>query len=47
MDERINISEPERAADPGATAPEFAVQPSYVRTVFLGPDGLRRPGARA
>ncbi len=22
-------------------APEFAVQPSYVRTVFLGPDGLR------
>jgi membrane protease YdiL (CAAX protease family) len=41
MDERINISEPERAADPGATAPEFAVQPSYVRTVFLGPDGLR------
>jgi uncharacterized protein len=22
-------------------APDFAVQPSYVRTVFLGPDGLR------
>jgi membrane protease YdiL (CAAX protease family) len=24
-----------------AGAPDFAVQPSYVRTVFLGPDGLR------
>jgi membrane protease YdiL (CAAX protease family) len=24
-----------------AAAPDFAVQPSYVRTVFLGPDGLR------
>jgi uncharacterized protein len=24
-----------------ASAPDFAVQPSYVRTVFLGPDGLR------
>jgi membrane protease YdiL (CAAX protease family) len=23
------------------SAPDFAVQPSYVRTVFLGPDGLR------
>src|SRR6202453_2925800 len=22
-------------------APDFSVQPSYVRTVFLGPDGLR------
>jgi membrane protease YdiL (CAAX protease family) len=26
-----------------ASSPEFSVQPSYVRTVFLGPDGLR-PG---
>jgi membrane protease YdiL (CAAX protease family) len=41
MEERINISEPERAANPGASAPDFAVQPSFVRTVFLGPDGLR------
>lgn len=24
-----------------AEAPDFAVQPSYVRTVFLGPDGLK------
>jgi membrane protease YdiL (CAAX protease family) len=29
--------EPPRSAE----APDFAVQPSYVRTVFLGPDGLR------
>jgi hypothetical protein len=47
MDERINISGKERASNPEATdsgagaAPEFAVQPSYVRTVFLGADGLR------
>jgi hypothetical protein len=34
---------PEPAAELPATAPDFAVQPSYVRTVFLGPDGLR-PG---
>ena len=26
---------------PNAPAPAFAVQPSYVRTVFFGPDGLR------
>jgi membrane protease YdiL (CAAX protease family) len=50
MNERINISEQERASNPAATAsgepsagPEFAVQPSYVRTVFWGADGLR-PG---
>ncbi len=50
MDEQINISEQERGSNPAATAlggssagPEFAVQPSYVRTVFWGPDGLR-PG---
>jgi membrane protease YdiL (CAAX protease family) len=35
----MNILNHEREA--GATGPEFAVQPSYVRTVFLGPDGLR------
>jgi membrane protease YdiL (CAAX protease family) len=29
--------EPPRSAE----APDFAVQPSYVRTVFLGPEGLR------
>ena len=50
MDEQINISEQERGTNLGAMAsggssagPEFAVQPSYVRTVFWGPDGLR-PG---
>jgi hypothetical protein len=48
MDERINISGEERASNPEATdsggsgaAPEFAVQPSYVRTVFLAAGGLR------
>ncbi|MGA2923873.1 MAG: CPBP family intramembrane glutamic endopeptidase [Candidatus Sulfotelmatobacter sp.] len=48
MDERINISGEQRASNPEATdsgvsgaAPEFAVQPSYVRTVFLGAGGLR------
>ena len=51
MDERTNISREERGSlVPGATTPErtalapdfaAAVQPSYVRTVFLGPDGLR------
>ena len=35
----MNILNHERGA--GATGPEFAVQPSYVRTVFLGPEGLR------
>jgi uncharacterized protein len=50
MDEQINISEQEQGTNLGAMAsgetsagPEFAVQPSYVRTVFWGPDGLR-PG---
>jgi CAAX protease family protein len=48
MDERINISAAERVSNPEAPAskessagPEFAVQASYARTVFLGPDGLR------
>ena len=51
MDERTNISREERGSlvpgattpEPTAPAPDFAaaVQPSYVRTVFLGPDGLR------
>ncbi len=48
MDERIKISDQERAQNPKATGPggsstgpEFAVQTSYVRTVFLGPEGLR------
>jgi uncharacterized protein len=51
MDKRTKISSEEwgslipGAATPEATAsaPDFgaAVQPSYVRTVFLGPDGLR------
>jgi hypothetical protein len=51
MDEGTNISKQERAPlVPGATTPESrapgpdfaaAVQPSYVRTVFFGPDGLR------
>jgi len=33
----------ESSPAPGSPAPDFsaAVQPSYVRTVFLGPDGLR------
>ncbi len=42
----MNISsEKQSSLDPEAAAgtPEFAVQPSYVRTVFLEPDGLR-PG---
>ncbi len=47
----FRIDDGSRAADTHRTstnpetvppaAPEFAVQPSYVRTVFLGPDGLR------
>jgi membrane protease YdiL (CAAX protease family) len=44
MNEEINISSEEQGPSrPEAltSAPEFAVQPSYVRTVFLGPDGLR------
>jgi membrane protease YdiL (CAAX protease family) len=49
MDEQTNISNGQPGvADPTvstgevpATAPDFSVQPSYVRTVFLGPDGLR------
>ncbi len=46
MQEGINISsqdkEPEASAAGVPTpAPEFSVQPSYVRTVFFGPDGLR------
>src|ERR1700730_1485180 len=38
MDEGTDIS-----PEPKSPAPNFsaAVQPSYVRTVFLGPDGLR------
>jgi membrane protease YdiL (CAAX protease family) len=50
MNEQSDISEQERGSNPAATAsgessagPEFAVQPSYVRTVFWGADGLR-PG---
>jgi uncharacterized protein len=31
----------ESEASRGDAAPDFAVQPSYVRTVFLGPDGLK------
>lgn len=34
MEDQTDISTP-------ASSPDFAVQPSYVRTVFLGPDGLR------
>jgi len=43
MDETENISGEKGSLLPGAPAPDFAaaVQPSYVRTVFLGPDGLR------
>lgn len=46
IDDGIKAAGAERApADPGtarpAAVPDFAVQPSYVRTVFLGPDGLR------
>ena len=49
MDDGTNISsqEPkttiseETASERSASGPDFAVQPSYVRTVFLGPDGLR------
>lgn len=44
MNEEMNISsQEERSVLPGATtpAPDFALQPSYVRAVFLGPDGLR------
>ena len=40
----INISTEEEQrlrSEAAARAPDFAVQPSYVRTVFLGPDGLR------
>ncbi|MGD0990653.1 MAG: type II CAAX endopeptidase family protein [Candidatus Sulfotelmatobacter sp.] len=50
MHEGGNISETSVGERPGAEipgpvgpAPDFSVQPSYVRTVFLGPDGLR-PG---
>jgi len=49
MDERTNSSsEEQEGSNPGespssaqAPTPDFAVQPSYVRTVFLGPKGLR------
>src|ERR1700723_1462271 len=49
MDDGMNISsqEPktaiseETASERSASGPDFAVQPSYVRQVFLGPDGLR------
>ena len=49
MDERTHNSSKEpdmlkagtTTAEVPAPAPDFAVQPSYVRTVFLGPDGLR------
>jgi membrane protease YdiL (CAAX protease family) len=51
IDKGMNISSEERGAlvpgattpEPTASAPDFAaaVQPSYVRTVFLSPDGLR------
>jgi uncharacterized protein len=45
MDERTNISSEEGSGTevPTAVTPDFAagVQPSYARTVFLGPDGLR------
>ena len=51
MDEGTNISKKERASlvpgatppEPGAPGPDFAaaVQPSYMRTVFFGPDGLK------
>jgi uncharacterized protein len=49
MDDGMNISSEERRSpisearprELSKEAPEFAVQPSYVRTVFLGPDGLR------
>lgn len=44
MDEGMEISsEEQRSVVPGATtpAPDFAVQPSYARTVFFGPDGLK------
>jgi len=49
MDEGMNILSGEqeplapKSTTPGGSVagPDFAVQPSYVRTVFLGPDGLR------
>jgi membrane protease YdiL (CAAX protease family) len=34
---------PEALAEPPAIPPDFSLQPSYVRTVFLGPHGLK-PG---
>jgi hypothetical protein len=38
-----NVNDQQKAviAEPPTSAPEFAVQPSYVRAVFLGPEGLR------
>jgi membrane protease YdiL (CAAX protease family) len=43
MNEGTNTStEPQPSgAETHSPAPDFAVQPSYVRTVFLGPQGLR------
>ncbi|MGA7302286.1 MAG: hypothetical protein WBX10_18360 [Candidatus Sulfotelmatobacter sp.] len=49
MDDGINISSEEpqlpisgvKTPESSKPAPDFAVQPSYVRTVFWGPDGLR------
>jgi uncharacterized protein len=48
MKDRIHISgeerepvNPESSSEVPAPAPDFSVQPSYVRTVFFGPDGLR------
>src|SRR6266852_8364712 len=46
MDDGTNITteaQPSGSEAPHGAAPDFsaAVQPSYVRTVFFGPDGLR------
>ena len=46
MQERMNISSGEQEPESTTTsiptpAPDFSVQPSYVRDVFFGPDGLR------
>ncbi len=39
-EERDRVS-PEAASEIPIRSPDFSVQPSYVRTVFLGPEGLR------
>jgi hypothetical protein len=41
MNNEMDHNDPTLTSDIPDGAPEFSVQPSYLRTVFLGPEGLR------